>query len=141
MIPQFYYLITIRINRSSDTSTPNFMGGSVGSIHICIPKFWHWFEFISDFSILFPNHKPCPNSSISTSAESSVNGLTTVQIVVLTCSLYSGSNGDTFPSSEVNDICQKFAPKQWIPALLSISVVDALQITLSWFLCTLLITQ
>ena len=31
----------------------NFMCGSVGSSHICIPKFWHWFGCISDFPFCF----------------------------------------------------------------------------------------
>ena len=45
------------------------------------------------------------------------------------------------PYSEVNYIGRKFAPKQCVSARLSISVADALQITLSRFLCDLIITQ
>ena len=44
-------------------------------------------------------------------------------------------------SSNLNDIGQKLSPKQWLSALLSISVAGALQITLSWFLCTFLIIR
>ena len=86
------------------------------------------------FSILFINHKPCPNSIITTSPELSVKEVTPVHIRTLICSACSGRNGYTFQSSKVNDISLKLAPKQWIPAWFSISVADVLQITLSWFL-------
>ena len=124
---------------SSYASIPSFLFGSVGSSHIWIPNFWHWFGCISNFSMLFPNHKPFPNSSITTSPESSVKSVTPVHIGRFIYSAYSGRNGDTVHSSEVNDIGQKLAPKQWVSAWLSISVPNALLITLSWFLCTLLI--
>ena len=105
------------------------------------PKLSALVGFISYFSILFPNNKPWPNSSITTSPESSVKVLTPVQIGIFTCSIYYGSNGDTLHSSKVNDIGQKFSPKQWLSELLSISVADSLQITLSFFLFTLLINR
>ena len=38
------------------------------------------------FFILFPNHKPCPNSSITTYPESSVKSVTLVNIGTLICS-------------------------------------------------------
>ena len=97
--------------------------------------FYQW------FTILFPNHRPCPKSSITTSPESSINTVTPVNIGTLICSLYSGRNGDTVHSSKVNDIGQKLSPKQWVSARLSISVAGALQITLYWFLCTLIIIR
>ena len=103
------------------------------------PKLWYWFGFISIFSILFPNHKPCPNSSIATSTESSFKAVTPVHIGTFVCFAYSGWNGDTVHSSKVNDIGQELAPKQWVSAWFSISVANALQITLSWFVCTLII--
>ena len=66
---QVHPYITIGMKRSSDASITNLLCGSVGSLHIFYPKLWHWFGFISDFSILFPNHKTCPDSSIITSHE------------------------------------------------------------------------
>ena len=114
--PQVDNFITVGMKRSSDASTPNLLCGSVGSSHIFISNFWNWFGFISDFSIMFPNHKPCLNSSIATSPESSVNKVTPVQIGIFTCSIYYGRNGYTVHSSEVNDIGQKLAPKQWASA-------------------------
>ena len=72
----------------------------------------HWFGFIKNFSILFPNHNPFPNFSITHSLESSVNEVTTVQICTLICSTYSRRNGDTVHSSKVNDIGQMLASKQ-----------------------------
>ena len=101
---------------SSDVSIPSFLCGLVGSSHILIPNFWHWFGFISDFHILFPNHKPCTNSSITIYPESSVNVVTPVHIGTFTCSVYSGRNGYKVHSSKVNDIGQKLTPKQWVSA-------------------------
>ena len=83
MTPQVDTLISIGTKRSSEYSIPNYLCGSVGSSHICIPNFWHWFEFTGKFSILFPNHKSYPNSSMPTSTESSVNTVTQVHIVIL----------------------------------------------------------
>ena len=120
-------------------SITSFLCGSVGSSHIWIPNFRHWFGFISDFSIIFPNHKPFPKSSITTSPESSVKKATPVYIGKFICSAYYGRNGDTLHSSDVNDIGRKLTPKQWVSTWLSISLANALQISLSWFLCTLLI--
>ena len=97
----------------------------------CIPNFWHWFGFITDFCIIFPNHKPCINSRITTSSELIFNAVIPVQIGKFTCSIYSGRNGSKVHSSEVNDISQKFAPKQWVSEYFSISVDDAHRITLS----------
>ena len=130
--------VFIRKNRSSDASIPSFLCGSVGSSHIWIPNFWHWFGFISDFYILFTNHKPCKNSSITTSPEPSVKSVTTVHIGKLICSAYSRRNGDTMHFSEVNNIGKNLAPKKWLSVWFFISVANFLQITLSWFLCTLL---
>ena len=93
------------------------------------------------FSILFPNHKPCPNYSITTYPESSVKAVTPVHIGTFICYEYSGRNGNTVQSSEVSDIGRNLAPKQWVSAWLPILVANALQVTLSWFLCTLLIIQ
>ena len=84
MSPQVDPYIFIGINRSHDASIPNFLCGSVGSLHICILIFCHWFGFISYSFILFPDHKPCPNSSIITSPELCVNTLTPVHIGILT---------------------------------------------------------
>ena len=111
MIPQFDLSDAIWMNRYSDASIPNFLCGSVGSSHIFISNFLRWFGFISDFSILFTNHKPYPNSSIITSPESSVNALTPVHIVIFTCSVYSESNGDIVHSFKVNYIGRKLDPK------------------------------
>ena len=41
----------------------------VGSLRIGIPRAQHWLGFIKVFSILFPNHKPWPNLSITTSPD------------------------------------------------------------------------
>ena len=84
MIQQVHISIATGMKRYSDTSIPNFLCLSVDSLHICIPKFLHWFGFISDFSILFPNHKPLPKPSINTSPEFSVNSVTSVQIGIFT---------------------------------------------------------
>ena len=69
MRPQVDPPIDIGMKRFSNSSIPNFLCGSFGPFHIYIPYFWHRFGFISDFPILFPNHKPFPNSSINTSPE------------------------------------------------------------------------
>ena len=129
--PQVCPSIAIGIKRSSDASMPKFLCESVDSSHICIPNSWHWYGFFIDFSILFPNHKPYPNYIITTSPISRVNILTPVYIGIFTCSKYSGNNGDTVQSSEVNYIVVKFPPKQWASAWFSISFADALQIALS----------
>ena len=129
------------MKRSSDASIPSFLCGAAGLLHIWIPNFLRWFGFISYFSILFLNHKPFSNSSISNSPKSSVKAVTRVNIGKFIYYTYSGSNGGIVTSSKVNAIVQKFAPKQWVSAGFSISVVNALQITLSWFLCTLLIIR
>ena len=92
IIQKFDPSIVIGMNRSSYASITNLLCGSVGSSHFCILDFWHWFGFISDFSILFTNHKPLPNYSINSSPESSVNKVTPVQIGISTCSVYSGRN-------------------------------------------------
>ena len=118
---------------------PAYFCGLVRSSYIWMPNFQHWFWFISDFFILFPNHKPCTNSSITTYPESSVKAVTPVHIFTFICSAYSGRNGDTVHSSKVNDIRRKLDSKQWVSVLLYFSVAYVLQITLSWFLCTLLI--
>ena len=96
--------IVIGMNRYYDNSIPSFLCGLVGSLHILILNFRHWFGFISDFSILFPNHNPFPSSSITTSTESSVKSVTPVHIDTFICSVYSGRNGDTVHFYEVNDI-------------------------------------
>ena len=140
MIPQVDNSIVIGVKRYYDASIPNFFFGSVSSLHICIPHFWHWFGFISSFSLISQNHKPCPNSSIITSPGFSGNEVTPVQIGILTWSVYYEMNGDTLRSSKMSDIDQKFYPKQWVSSWFSIPVADALQITFSWFLCNLLIT-
>ena len=44
-------------------------------------------------------------------------------------------------SSNVNDTGKIVVPKKWVSKWFSISLTDALQITLSWFLCNLLIIQ
>ena len=62
-----------------------------------------------------------------------------MHIDILICSAYYGRNGDTFNSSEVNIIGHNLATKQWVSELFYISVANAIQITLSWFLCSLLI--
>ena len=69
IIPKFDPYIVIGMSRSYDASIPSFLRELVRSSHIWIQKFWHWFRFISDVSTLFPNHKSCPNSSITTSHE------------------------------------------------------------------------
>ena len=56
MSPQINPSVAIWMNRSSDASFPNFLCESVRLLHICIPNFWHWFPFIGDLPILFPNH-------------------------------------------------------------------------------------
>ena len=96
-------------------------------VNIWIPNFWHWFGFISDFSILFTNHKPCPNSSITTSPESSIKLVTPVHLGTSICSSYYGRNRDPVHSSEVNNIVSKVGSKtmgismiihfsgQWLP--------------------------
>ena len=109
--PQADPYIFIGINRSSDSSILSFIYGSVGSLHIWIPNFWPWFGVISNFSILFPNHRPCLNSSITASPESSVNVVTPVHIGTFICSVYSVRNVNTVHSSEVNDIVRKLSPK------------------------------
>ena len=53
MIPKVYPSIEIGMKRSSGASIANFLCGSVGSSHICIPNFWHWFGFINDFLFCF----------------------------------------------------------------------------------------
>ena len=90
------------------------------------------------FYILFPNHKPFPKSSITIITESSVKEVTPVHIGTFICSAYYGRDGDKVHSSKVNDNGRKLAPKQWVSAWLSISVANDLQISLSLFLCTLL---
>ena len=114
MRPQVDPSIVIGMKRSYEASISNFLFGSVGSSHSFIPNFWHWFGFISDFSILLPNYKPCPNYSITTSPEWSTNAVTPVHIGIFTCSVYYGRNGYTEHSSEVNDIGRNFAPKQCV---------------------------
>ena len=141
LIPQVNPYINIGTDRYYDTSITRFLCGLVGSSHIWIPNFQHWFGFISDFSVLFPNHKPCTKSSITTPTESSVKKVTPVHISTLICYAYSKRNGDKVKPSKVNDIGRKLAPKQWVSEWFSISGADALQITLSWFLCTLLIIR
>ena len=126
--PQVDPFIVIGMNRYSDASIPS---GSVGLSNILIPNFWQWLGFISYFSIIFPKHKPCPNSSINTSPESCVKAVTPVHKAKFICSAYYERNGDTVQSSEVNDVGLKLAPKQWVSARLFISVTDALKITLS----------
>ena len=140
-IPQVDPSIIIGVYRSFDASIPSFLCGSVYSSHIWIPNFWHSFGFISDFPILFPNHKTFPNSIIITSSESRVKAVTPVHIGTFIYSAYSGRNGDTVNSSKVKDIGRDLAPKQYVSAWLSISVADALQIILSWFFYFLLIIQ
>ena len=141
MIPWVDTSIAIGMKRSSEASIPNFLCGSVGSLHIYIPNFRRLFGFISDFYILFTNNKPFRNSSITKSPESSSNAATLVQIVIFTCSVCYGNNGDTIYSSEVNNIGKRLDLKQWVSAWFTISVDDAFQINLSWFLWTLLITR
>ena len=140
-IPQVDTSIFLGINRSSDASINIFLCGSVRSLHIWIPNFQHWFDFVHYFTILFPNHKPCTNSNITAPPESSVNAVTPVHTGIFICSVYSGRNGDTVHFYKVNDIGLKLAPKQWSSAWLSIPLDNALQITLSWYLCTLLIIR
>ena len=111
-IPQVDPSIFNGIDMSYDASIFRFLCVSVGSLHILITNFWHWFGFISDFSILFSNHKPSPNSSTTTSSESNVNEVTYVCIGTFICYSYYRRNGDTVHSSELNDIGQKLAPKQ-----------------------------
>ena len=135
--PQVDPSIFIGMNRYSDASIPRFLCGLVKSSHIWTSKLSALVWVYQWFFILFPNYKPCTNFSITTSPESSVNTVTPVHIGTLICSSYYGRNGDTVRSSKVNDIGQKLDPKQWVSSWLSISVADALQITLSWFLCTL----
>ena len=137
MSPKVDPSIFIGTNRSYDASIPSFLCRLVGSLHIWIPNFWHWFGFISDFSILFTNHKPCTNSSITTSPESSAKAVKPLHICTFICSDYSGSNRYIVQSSDVNDIGQNCVPKQRESVWLSISVDDAIQITLSLFWCTL----
>ena len=139
MIPQDDPYIAIGVKRSSDASILNFLFGSVESSYIFIPNFRHCFGFISYFSILFPNYKPCPNSSINTSSESSSNVVTSVHIFIFNFSIYYGRNGEIVHSSEINYIGIKFSPKKWVSAWLSISVYYSLQITWSLFLINLLI--
>ena len=111
-IPQFDPSIVIGANRSSDASIPSFLCGLVGSSHTWIPHFQYCFGFISDFSIIFTDHKPYPNSGITTSPESSVNTVTPLRIISLICSTYSGRNGDTVNSFKVNDIDPNLAFKK-----------------------------
>ena len=66
------------------------------------------------FFILFPNYMPCPNSSIATSSESSVNKITPVHIGTFICSAYYSRNGYTVNSFKVNDIGRMLDPKQWV---------------------------
>ena len=137
--PQVYPSICIGIKRSPDSSIVNFLSGSVISLHICMPILQYWFLLISNLYIQLPNHRPCTKSKMATPQESSVKTLATVYIGTFTCSVYSVNKGDTVPSSEVNKIGHNFDPKQWVSALLSISVTDASQIILYWLLCILFI--
>ena len=105
------------------------------------PKFLSMIRVYQIFSVLFPNHKPFPKLSINTSPESSLIAVTLLKIVILNCYVYYGRNGYTVHSSKVNDIGRKFDQKQWVSEWFSISVTYSLQITLFWFLCTLLIIQ
>ena len=139
--PQVCPYTVIRMKSYYDVSIPRFLCGSIGSLHILTPKFWHWFWFYQWFFILFTNHKPCPNYIITTYSESSINTVTHVNLGPLICSAYSGRNWYTVHSSKDNDIGLNLAPKQWVLSWFSISVVNDLQINLSWFLYTLLITQ
>ena len=104
MSSQFDPHIYIEINRSFYASITRFLFVSVGSSHLLISSFWHWFGFISDSSIIFPNYKSCPNYNITTYPESSVNIVTPAPIGTLIFYVYSGRNVETVHSSEVNDI-------------------------------------
>ena len=101
--PQVDSYMSIGMKRFFEASITNFLCGSVGSLHIFIPIFWHWSRFISEFPILFPNYKSFPKYSNNTSLEYSVNIVTPVNIIMLICYLCSGSNGDILHSSEVNE--------------------------------------
>ena len=104
MISHNYPSITIGIKRFSDASIPKLLCESVGSSHICIPNFWHWFGFISDFFHSFSKPKPSLNYIITTSPKSRVNVVTPLNIGIFTCSLYSRKNGDTVQYSKVKYI-------------------------------------
>ena len=110
MIPKLYPPIAIGMKLSSENSITNFLCGSVGSLNICIPKFRHWFGFISDFTILFTNHRLFPNSSITNYPKLSSNSVPPMKIGIFTCSLYYRRNGDKLHSSKVNDISQNPPP-------------------------------
>ena len=94
MRPHLYPSVAIGMKRCSDAPITNFLCGSVGSSHMCIPKFWHWFRFISIFPILFTKYKPSPKHSIITWPESIVNAVTPEQIGIFTYFVYSGRNVD-----------------------------------------------
>ena len=49
MSPKLYPSADIGIKRSSDASITNFLCGSVRSLHIFIPRFWHWVGLVIGF--------------------------------------------------------------------------------------------
>ena len=139
--PKSWSLQFIRMNRFPYVSIPSLFLWIVQVIVYLNAKLSTLFLIYQWFFILFPNHKPCTNSSITIYPESSVKAVTPVHIFTFICYAYSGRNGDTMHSSKVNDIGQKLDSKQWVSVLLYFSVAYVLQITLSWFLCTLLIVR
>ena len=104
MIAQVDIYIGIGMNWYYDASITNFLHGSVGPLHICIQIVLHWFGFIINFYIMFPNHKPLLNYNIINYLEYSVNIVTLLQLGVLIVFEYSGSKEDTVLSFDVNDI-------------------------------------
>ena len=76
--------IGIRVLKSASIISGLWL--SVGSSQIGMPKARHWLGFIKIFSILLPNHKPCPNISITTSQESILYEVALVHIGIFTCS-------------------------------------------------------
>ena len=85
MIPQIDPCVSKGIKRSSDSLINNFLCGLFGYLHIFIPKFWHLFGLMSDFSMWFPNHRYFRNSRITTSLESSANTVMPGHIGMLAC--------------------------------------------------------
>ena len=107
---------------SEYTSIPSGLCWLIGSSKIGIPKAWHWLGFIKVLSILFPNHKSCPNISIKTSPDSIVYEVAPVHIGIFNCSEYSSRKGATMHFSDVNNIGLMFLPKQCVSACLFISI-------------------
>ena len=84
--PNVYPTIDIGILVLKSASIFSGLCWSVGSSEIGMPKSLHWLRFIKIFSILFSNHKPCPNIIIMTSPDYIIYEVAPVDIGIFTCS-------------------------------------------------------